>query len=628
MTKWCNNKIDTTYIPKFLNTKKYLKQTIVLLIPILLFAEPGFFQETYKTKTFITPSRWIDKVLTQESTTVTITFDLSGNAYKVLPTIYGWNENSTMGKDLLNDEYYGLKHIRKANIHSLRLPGGSWSNQWLWDGINHWGDNLKDNYLNTGVMSHPTHTWNYSTDQLLKICEEIDAEPQICVNFALSRFINAPDAIEQSAHYAAQWVRNVNIEKNLGVTYWEVGNENFGSWEKGFIVDGDTITAEMYGKGFCVFADSMKSADPSIKIGAVVLGQESCDVPNWTPIVLKEVQDHADFIVIHDYFNWKANADYITTTEILNGITQIRENREYLEQSIEHHTQKDADSLPIAMTEYNIFGGWKNSSFLGGLFLSRALCEFTIEGYGLANTWCMVGGETNQSSDMGILTYIEDNVQQYTPRSSFFPFYYSAQYLGDEMIPSSSSNSEVSVYVSRFSSGDYGFIATNTSANDEIIELTLPNVNTLYWHSIEGDSLTAKSFRINGVDSETGYYGPLSYDTIAPYKSTISEVIKCLIPKFSMNYFAATNNNEPSSIHCINRDPEHLSININNNIFIFSLPIESLELYQPNGKCIISEDFKTGKQIITLNKKLTKGVYFIKAYINRKLLISKKIILR
>lgn len=610
----------------FLKFNSFLILLTALLIPNLLIANPGFFGDSHELRTFTTPTKFVEKNTPTDNPTVTVSFDINENFTKVLPTIYSYNENSVMGEELLTDESFGLKHLRNANINHLRLPGGSWSNQWLWDGINHWGDSLKENYCSTGVMSHPTHTWNYSTDQLLNMCEKINAKPQICVNFALSRYIKGEDAVEQAAHYAAQWVRDVNIEKGLGVKYWEVGNENYGSWEKGFVVEGDTITAEEYGKGFCIFADSMKAADSTIKIGAVIIGDEWCDIPDWTPTVLKEVQNHADFLAIHDYFNWKPNADDVTTSEILNGLRQIKSNKEYLQRVIEQCTEKNGNTIPIAMTEYNIFGGSKNSTLLGGLFLSRALCEFTIAEYGLANTWCMVGGGINEPADMGMLVFSENNVQQYTPRSTFYPFYYSSQYIGDEMIPTSSSNSDVSVYLSKFNSGEFGFVVTNTGANDEILELNLPDVKTLYWHSITGDSLTANTFKINGVTSESGYYGPEEYDSIPPYKCNISNTIKCSIPKFSMNYFAATNNGVSLLNNTINKKHSKLSIIINKQTIQLSSPVKSIELYQANGKVVFSQSLKKNKKSVNLDKHLTKGIYYLKATTEKGLIISKKIL--
>ena len=36
---------------------------------------------------------------------------------------------------------------------------------------------------------------------------------------------------------AAAWVRHANITNNLGYKYWEIGNENFGSWEASYRIN-------------------------------------------------------------------------------------------------------------------------------------------------------------------------------------------------------------------------------------------------------------------------------------------------------------------------------------------------------------------------------------------------------
>ena len=80
------------------------------------------------------------------------------------------------------------------------------------------------------------------------------------------------------AHLAADWVRYDNGRTKL----WEIGNENFGSWEWGYRIDPalnkdgqpEFVTGALYAQHFKVFADSMRKAaadvGSTIYIGAVV----------------------------------------------------------------------------------------------------------------------------------------------------------------------------------------------------------------------------------------------------------------------------------------------------------------------------------------------------------------------
>ena len=58
--------------------------------------------------------------------------------------------------------------------------------------------------------------------------------------------------------------------------YWEIGNENYGNWEAGYLIDQtknkdgqpSTITGNVYGNHVKVFADSMRAA--ATQIGATI----------------------------------------------------------------------------------------------------------------------------------------------------------------------------------------------------------------------------------------------------------------------------------------------------------------------------------------------------------------------
>ena len=104
----------------------------------------------------------------------------------------------------------------------------------------------------------------------------------------------APHPDQAAAHLAANWVR---YDKGR-TKYWEVGNENYGSWEAGYRIDVSQnkdgqpaiITGTVYGAHFKVFADSMRAAaaevgNTNIKIGIVLTSNDdvsnNAGVSNW-----------------------------------------------------------------------------------------------------------------------------------------------------------------------------------------------------------------------------------------------------------------------------------------------------------------------------------------------------------
>jgi hypothetical protein len=55
----------------------------------------------------------------------------------------------------------------------------------------------------------------------------------ITVNYGYARYGTSDDPVAAAAHLAADWVRYDNGRTK----YWEIGNENAGSWEADYRID-------------------------------------------------------------------------------------------------------------------------------------------------------------------------------------------------------------------------------------------------------------------------------------------------------------------------------------------------------------------------------------------------------
>jgi len=253
--------------------KRSLLVFLFLMLLSVVHAQDDFFLREWEPRYFSVPADSMEYTEHISGDVVNITVYPGDTLRRVLRTIFG-NNLPAWRKDLLGNTVVA-PHIGRLNIRTMRIPGGNWSNTWLWDGINHWDGSNQDGYSGTFkayddtknyldvINSGPAKNWPLTTDELLQICSDWGVEPQICVNYALARYIDAPDAVQQAAHYAAEWVRYVR-SKGVRVRYWEIGNEHYGSWEAGYVVEGDTLTGTEYGADACVFVDSMKAADPEI----------------------------------------------------------------------------------------------------------------------------------------------------------------------------------------------------------------------------------------------------------------------------------------------------------------------------------------------------------------------------
>jgi hypothetical protein len=596
-------------------------------------AQKDFFKDEWVQRNFTKPATTMEYTDNASGNTVSVTVNVDDTTNKVLPTIFSnnlpaWRASLLYEKDIID-------HIKRANFKTMRIPGGNWSSNWFWDGTNHWdGSNqdgysgtLKDfddtkNYLDV-IKSRPTTKWSLTSDQMLTICKNWGAEPQICVNYALARYIDAPDAVQQAAHYAAEWVRHV---KALGikVKYWEIGNEHYGSWQSGYKVDGETLTGTEYGKDACVFIDSMKAADPTIKVGIGLNTGKEHWIPNFSVDAIKAAGDKADFIIIHDYFTWAKEPNDVTYSEILNAIPQIGSDYNLIQQRVNSYTSKDY--MPVAMTEYHYVAGLKETEGIATLFFAHALGEYITKNYGLVNYWDIQNG--SGADDHGMFTYGESGVDDNIPHPSFFPYYFYNKMFGDVLTPSTCDNDSVFVYSSRFSNDYAGVVVINQTESQKSVTIDIPGYSisdTVYRYELSTDALSSRKIYINGETSDDGeLYAPRDYETIAPYMQTVTDnAIKTGIREYSVNYFVVGLKNYTSVQKAKRASDFSLAISPNPSKGIvnvsYSLSEEGrtrLDLYNYTGqlvKVLLEENGTPGKHNRRFDlSSLKPGIYILR----------------
>ena len=138
--------------------------------------------------------------------------------------------------------------LTELDNQSLRFPGGSLSD------VYHWQTNMSEGQ---------TFEWANSFDDFIAIAAATRAAVYITANYGTG-----------TPEEAAAWVNYANMVKRHNVRYWEIGNENYGTWE----ADNNTRPHDpvTYATRFKEYWRQMKAVDPSIKIGAVVVtGEDS-----------------------------------------------------------------------------------------------------------------------------------------------------------------------------------------------------------------------------------------------------------------------------------------------------------------------------------------------------------------
>jgi hypothetical protein len=434
----------------------------------------------------------------------------------------------------------------------IRFPGGSWSNGYFFNGV---PTDVPDSIYDGTTYNASTQTaskvkfwgqtgvggWQTTTDQYYALRTNSNVnQGLITVNYGYARYGTSTDPVAKAAKLAADWVRYDNGRTK----FWEIGNENGGPWEYGWMIDTALnqdgqpviITGEIYGRHFNIIADSMRKAasdiGDTIYIGAqiVIEGETSWNFVDrtWNEGAFREIGDNADFYVIHNYFN---NAN---PTNMFNGAqTALKQNMDFIRQDF---IDKGAYPKPIALTEYNMSPGNDPAavSYINGMQAVILIGELVKNNFGLGARWLLISGETTMfygGSDANYLNH---------PHADFYYLAYLQRLFGDLAISATSSHADIACYASTYSSGESALVIVNKSSNERIITVSTDSVGVgekYYIYSFTGGSVEeyAKDVYINGIGPDANHWGP--YDQlfdIAADASSIDGEIKFTSPARSV----------------------------------------------------------------------------------------------
>lgn len=248
----------------------------------------------------------------------------------------------------------------------LRFPGGSTSDEY------HWASNKSL----TNTWSWATSFWNF-----LHIATNAGVQACITVNYGTG-----------TPAEAASWVRSANVTNHCNFKYWEVGNENYGTWETDTNVNShDPYT---YATRAAQYITQMKAVDPAIKIGVpVVTGEDSSDNGytahpalnprtgqshnGWTPVVLSTMKSLGvlpDFLVHHVYPEYNNDNDQ----NLLQDSGNWAGDAANLRQQITDYIGTAGTNIELLCTENNADAGKQgkqSTSIVNGLYLADSLAQ-------------------------------------------------------------------------------------------------------------------------------------------------------------------------------------------------------------------------------------------------------------
>ncbi len=609
--------------------KKIKTKTTALYLAIMcvssfsLFAQNTncFLEDFTPKKASIPISIVANKTTNVPTVTVTLAADTLG---KISKYVFGNALAVWMGNNTGNATF--VKNVQTLNPSLIRFPGGSWSDIFFWNGKpNDVPDSVYNGttgkkelfYAISGKNDWPTTTENY-----YKLRQQTGSQGLITINYAYARYGLSAKPAEQAAHYAADWVR---YDKGR-TKFWEIGNENAGPWEAGWMIDltknkdgqPKIITGQLYGQQCKMIADSMRAAaakiGAKIYIGGQVLhfdGTTSWNTVDktWNAGFFKEIGDGVDFYVMHNYFGTAATVDNLLAV----ATTEPKKNISFIQQDV---INKKAFPKPVALTEYNMntqtnpVNASSTISYINGMQATILFNELIKNNFGLGARWLLATGAD-------AMFYQGDNSSlMWQARPDFYYAYYQQKFTGDHVIPATSTNSAILAYASKFASGETGVVIVNKGKTAQVVKIDPKNIgvgNQYYNYSLTGgtDNGDFSLFvSVNGISATGTQWGPReTLETIPASAYPINDAITLNVPGRSVQFImveAGTKKLYPTSVANKLKN-EFEAINYPNP---FS-GITTIQFQNPSNASVSLEVFdQTGKKVATLVKEeLPSGTY-------------------
>jgi alpha-L-arabinofuranosidase len=214
--------------------------------------------------------------------------------------------------------------------------GGNFTSGYHWkNGIGPEDRRVSMLNISWGIPEYNT----FGTDEFLKFCKLIGAEPQIAVNLGSG-----------TPQEAADWVKYVDGEFNNGAggLHWELGNELWGDWNLG------SPTLEQLPGRTHEVSDAIYAVDPNAKL--IATGQDPDHYEKWNAAQLTNPAGTFNFLSTHfvvtvdETLTRNANADFIASASFALPVELARRLR-HMQGQI-NANPLFADKAHLAFTEW------------------------------------------------------------------------------------------------------------------------------------------------------------------------------------------------------------------------------------------------------------------------------------
>jgi len=387
-----------------------------------------------------------------------VTVDGSSVLRTITPgLIFGANLGAWVPETKLGTTTRDLLRALRPSV--ARFPGGNISNNFCWvEQLVSDNDHLVWN------------DWSWGTDvgEYIAFIKTVDCVPM----FSLNPFDHTIDGEPHSAANEAAELAGLFVAEGFSGAYYEVGNENDGSWNP-------MLTVNEYADRFVLLARAVKTVDPS----AQMMGPVGSGVSSWIPdfldrLALLGATGLLDWVSFHRYGGWISNSN--TNGVNLDDPQDYADDLAAIRASL---ASRGLGRVKIAVTEINAAiwdTGCTRDQFTikQGLWLADAL-GVSLMGADAANVWIHLHPGTDPH------TLIDSEASPPAITKNYWPVALPAQTLSSadpsaavEVLGVSRDlgDSVMTVYAARKADGSLGVLLVNKSNRAYDVGINLPAI--------------------------------------------------------------------------------------------------------------------------------------------------------
>ena len=372
-------------------------------------------------------------------------------------------------------------YLRDLKVSDIRIPGGSWSNEYYWNGNGVRTDNgfdlSKRNKEGIWSIDYNDYKPGFRVEGDDRNLAEFHGSIDVLTQHKWIDLLNANSFIcfnvgSGSPNMAKEWFKWTK-KSDFTVSRAEIGNELNGEWELGHkLRNGESMTSDLYAVLFSNYFNILKDYDNNLLIG----GPASSDLNlDFCETLIKECGGELDFVSFHAY---PVPVSTKSTKKKFESINNVRDSIKRIRHWFDDYHPIRASDIEIGISEWNmkVEEDVDTAGLLNALWSTCWLGTLYDEGVDFANQWDL----STEKKTGGHSLFNINNKGEYKAKSIYWAMWVWANLMGDELIHSrivtkNKDNNDLFCFTTRDKTGHQILLINSNEEEPMQVSLKLPN---------------------------------------------------------------------------------------------------------------------------------------------------------